>query len=263
MTTTDRRRARRRSARRGGSRPASRWRRWPSYLPELPETTALVLIEKREIPARNAVVKAASAPTGASQAVWPAQRRCAGALDPGAGQGRARRIRAPAAQALAEMEIDPRTLGNEITKLLTYVNFARPVELEDVQTLTPAGGEAKVFDMVDAIGQRRGPAAQRELHKPVGKRRTAVCAEHDRPPVPAAAAGARAAQRARQRGRNLQNAGAAPVSDRQDLRAGAQLQSAKTWSSIYRRFWNTMLRLNLGASRPNRARQLVGALTAA
>jgi DNA polymerase-3 subunit delta len=70
-----------------------------------------------------------------------------------------------AAQALAEVEDDPRALGNEITKLLTYVDFARPVELEDVQTLTPAGGEAKVFDMVDAIGQRRGPVAQRELHK--------------------------------------------------------------------------------------------------
>ena len=70
-----------------------------------------------------------------------------------------------AAQALAEVEDDPRALGNEITKLLTYVNFTRPVELEDVQTLTPAGGEAIIWDMVDAIGQRRGPVAQRELHK--------------------------------------------------------------------------------------------------
>ena len=63
------------------------------------------------------------------------------------------------------MEDDPRALGNEITKLLTYVNFARPVEFQDVQTLTPAGGEAIIWNMVDAIGQRRGPVAQRELHK--------------------------------------------------------------------------------------------------
>ena len=37
--------------------------------------------------------------------------------------------------------------------------------LDDVQTLTPAGGEANIFAMVDAVGQRRGPAAQRELRR--------------------------------------------------------------------------------------------------
>jgi len=136
------------------------------YLPNLPESTALVLVEKREIPARNVVLKAA---TGAA---W-AQVKL---FDLPKGEALVRWIRArakaekgeislEAAQALAEVEADPRALGNEISKLLTYVNFARPVELEDVQTLTPAGGEAKVFDMVDAIGQRRGPLAQRELHK--------------------------------------------------------------------------------------------------
>jgi DNA polymerase-3 subunit delta len=136
------------------------------YLPNLPESTALVLVEKREIPAKNAVVKAAAG------AAW-AQVKL---FDLPKGDALVRWIRArakaekgeislEAAQALAEVEDDPRALGNEITKLLTYVSFARPVELEDVQTLTPAGGEAKVFDMVDAIGQRRGPLAQRELHK--------------------------------------------------------------------------------------------------
>jgi len=136
------------------------------YLPNLPESTALVLVEKREIPARNVVLKAA---TGAA---W-AQVKL---FDLPKGEALVRWIRArakaekgeislEAAQALAEVEADPRALGNEISKLLTYVNLARPVELEDVQTLTPAGGEAKVFDMVDAIGQRRGPLAQRELHK--------------------------------------------------------------------------------------------------
>jgi len=70
-----------------------------------------------------------------------------------------------AAQTLAGLETDLRTLGNEITKLLTYVNYARPVDLADVEMLTPAGGEAKVFEMVDAVGQRRGPQAMRELRK--------------------------------------------------------------------------------------------------
>ncbi len=137
-----------------------------AYLPNLPETTALVLVEKRELPARNVVLKAA---TGANWALVKL-------FDLPKGEALLRWIRArakadkgeitpEAAQALAEVEDDPRALGNEIIKLLTYVNFARPVALEDVQTLTPAGGEAIIWDMVDAIGQRRGPVAQRELHK--------------------------------------------------------------------------------------------------
>ena len=136
------------------------------YLPSLPETTLLILVEKREIPARNPVLKAAAG------ADWALVKM----FDLPKGEALVRWIRARAkaergeitlgaAQALAEVENDPRALVNEIAKLLTYVNYSRPVELEDVETLTPAGGEAKVFDMVDAIGQRRGPAAQRELHK--------------------------------------------------------------------------------------------------
>jgi DNA polymerase-3 subunit delta len=152
-------------ARRGGS-ARDQIAALAGYLPNLPETTALVLVEKREIPARNPVLKAA---TGADWALVKF-------FDLPKGEALVRWIRArakaeggemtlEAAQALAEVEDNPRALGNEIVKLLTFVNFARPVEREDVETLTPAGGQAKVFDMVDAIGQKRGPAAQRELHK--------------------------------------------------------------------------------------------------
>jgi DNA polymerase-3 subunit delta len=137
-----------------------------SYLPDLPETTALVLVERRQLPPRNAVLLAASAaewgqvklfdlPKGDALVRWIRARAKADGGE----------IDREAAEALAEVESDPRALGHEITKLLTYVGFARPVALDDVQTLTPAGGEAKVFDMVDAVGQRRGPAAQRELHR--------------------------------------------------------------------------------------------------
>lgn len=137
-----------------------------AYLPALPETTALVFVEKREIPERNAVLKAAAsnawgfvkffdAPKGEALVRWI--------------QARAKREQGEftreAAHALAAADPDPRALDNEILKLLTYVDFARPVELADVEALTPAGGEAKIFDLVDAIGQRRGPPAMRELHK--------------------------------------------------------------------------------------------------
>jgi DNA polymerase-3 subunit delta len=140
------------------------------YLPAVPPTTALVLAEKRALPERNALLKALTGkdwamikffdlPKGEGLVKWIMARAKA--------EGGA--FEREAAQALAAAESDPRALGHEITKLLTYVNFARPVELADVETLTPMGGEAKIFDMVDAIGQRRGPAAVRELHKLLDK----------------------------------------------------------------------------------------------
>lgn len=136
------------------------------YLPTLPETTALVFVEKRTIPERNALLKAAAnrdwafirffdVPKGEALVSWIRARARAGGGE----------FTRDAAQALASVEAEPWALGNEITKLLTYADFARPVEAADVETLTPAGGETKIFDMVDAIGQRRGQTAIRELKK--------------------------------------------------------------------------------------------------
>jgi DNA polymerase-3 subunit delta len=136
------------------------------YLPTMPETTALVFVEKRAIPESNAFLK------GLAKSEWAFVKF----FDVPKGEALVNWIRArakaeggeftrEAAQALAAVETDPRALTNEINKLLTYVDSARAVDLADVEELTPGGGEAKIFDMVDAIGQRRGPQAIRELHK--------------------------------------------------------------------------------------------------
>lgn len=136
------------------------------YLPTMPETTALVFSEKRSIPESNAFLK------GLAKSEWAFVKF----FDVPKGEALVNWIRArakaeggeftrEAAQALAAAETDPRALTNEINKLLTYVDSARAVDLADVEELTPGGGEAKIFDMVDAIGQRRGPQAIRELHK--------------------------------------------------------------------------------------------------
>lgn len=136
------------------------------FLPTIPETTLLILYEKRVLPERNVVLRAVSqsdwgmvkyfdVPKGEALVSWiRARAKSAGG-----------EFTREAAQALAQVENDPRALGQEINKLLTYAAFARPVEVEDVETLTPAGGEAKIFDMVDAMGQRRAAVAVRELHK--------------------------------------------------------------------------------------------------
>ena len=52
----------------------------------------------------------------------------------------------------------------EITKLLTYVNYDRPVDDDDVHRLTAQEQQASIFDMVDAIGDRDGQEAVKTLH---------------------------------------------------------------------------------------------------
>ena len=60
---------------------------------------------------------------------------------------------------------DPRLAVQEIEKLLAYVNYARPVEPDDVEHLVPYAGETSVFDMVDALGRRDGRTALQLLHR--------------------------------------------------------------------------------------------------
>ncbi len=70
-----------------------------------------------------------------------------------------------AAQELAGLvENDTRVAAQEIEKLLTYVNFARPVNAQDVQQLTAFSGQVSVFDMVDAVAQGSKPKAIEMLH---------------------------------------------------------------------------------------------------
>lgn len=47
----------------------------------------------------------------------------------------------------------------ELVKLSTYTGGARPISVEDVQELTPYTPEANIFNLVDALGQRRGDIA--------------------------------------------------------------------------------------------------------
>lgn len=53
---------------------------------------------------------------------------------------------------------------SEIEKLLTYVNFERPVDGVDVQELTTQEQEANIFHMVDAIGMQDAQKAMSYLH---------------------------------------------------------------------------------------------------
>lgn len=73
----------------------------------------------------------------------------------------------PAAAArLASLVGDsPRRADQEIGKLLAYANFARPVEVDDVELLTPNSAPVANFALVNAIRTRNVRQAQGVLHK--------------------------------------------------------------------------------------------------
>jgi len=71
-----------------------------------------------------------------------------------------------AAARLAEMTgQNTRQAAQEITKLLTYVNFARPITLADVELVSVSTAQGDIFALVDALGGNRGKEAQAMLHQ--------------------------------------------------------------------------------------------------
>lgn len=76
------------------------------------------------------------------------------------------KIEPDAAARLSEMVgEDTRIAAQELTKLLTYVNFERPVTLLDVDRVSIVSAQGNVFELVDALGQGDGKKAQYVLHQ--------------------------------------------------------------------------------------------------
>jgi len=76
------------------------------------------------------------------------------------------RIDPDAAARLSEMVgQDTRIAAQELTKLLTYVNFERPIRLLEVEKVSLVSAQGSVFELVDALGQNDGKKAQRVLHQ--------------------------------------------------------------------------------------------------
>jgi DNA polymerase-3 subunit delta len=75
-------------------------------------------------------------------------------------------IEPPAANKLAVLiGEDVRLADQEITKLLTYVNYDRPVNEQDVELLTEGGQQGAIFNFVDALGNRNRKLAITEYHR--------------------------------------------------------------------------------------------------
>jgi DNA polymerase-3 subunit delta len=70
-----------------------------------------------------------------------------------------------AEELMAQVGSDTRQAAQEVTKLLTYVGWKRPVTAADVQALTPRTAEAVIWALVDALSAGDGHTAQSLLHR--------------------------------------------------------------------------------------------------
>lgn len=131
------------------------------YLPALPETTNLVFIENKSLAKNNPVLKYAekekkrvnvrqfSPPSVDALPDW--------IIDHSEKKGG--KIEFSAANDLALfVGSDLRALDNEIEKLITY-RRGEMIRREDVQTLVAPTQQGNIFELVDALGQRKTQVA--------------------------------------------------------------------------------------------------------
>jgi DNA polymerase-3 subunit delta len=139
-----------------------------AYLERLPETARLVFVEGESISPSHPVLKMALAdkergharqfrlPTSGKLRRWITDR-----VERKGGE-----IEASAAEELAAfVGSDLRLLDQELDKLISYVDRARPITRTDVHLLVSYVQQANVFEMVDALGRRDGEQAIKLLHR--------------------------------------------------------------------------------------------------
>ncbi len=157
------------------SSPASRTK-FLAFLERVPPSVALVLVENQILTeekekkkgkfhwlekwaleaGRRALVHSYPVPQGTAMT-----RRIQELAQAAGGE-----IQSPAAELLASLVGENLlVLGQEVEKLVAYVNYRRPVEPEDVEHLTADQGHGDVFALVDAVGNRDNRKALKMLHR--------------------------------------------------------------------------------------------------
>ncbi len=75
-------------------------------------------------------------------------------------------IPSQAAYRLAELVgVDTRQAAQEIAKVLTYVNWSRPIDLQDVEAVCVSTAGVNIFDFVDRLAERNRRASQAMLRR--------------------------------------------------------------------------------------------------
>lgn len=136
------------------------------YLPNLSPTTDLVFIENKKLAANNAVLKLVEKDKKGAQvklfAAPPADQLADWVIDHVEKKGGS--IEFSAANDLALfVGADLRALDSEIEKLIVFKNGAQ-IRRDDVRMMVAPAQEQSIFELVDALGQRKTQKALELLH---------------------------------------------------------------------------------------------------
>ncbi len=135
-------------------------------LPTLPDYARLVLVERQTLPDSNKFIKQARDLPNGYEKAFSVSKDSTGWILKRAKDEYHTEIERQAAEALATVTAnDLRRADNELIKLVSYVDGARPITEDDVALLTPYVAETRVFDMVDALAEGRANAALHMLHR--------------------------------------------------------------------------------------------------
>ena len=146
-------------------------KKFQEFLEKAPETAKVVLydtVEKPKEAEKHWLVKWAEKhkPHVRSQAFFLPQQRDMPGWIVNETKNQSGQIEPQAAAKLAEMVgVDTRQAGMEISKLLAYVNWERPVRGSDVEAVCIVTSQQSVFDFVDALSQGNAKVAQKLLHR--------------------------------------------------------------------------------------------------
>ena len=133
------------------------------YLDHLSPTTDLVLVETETLDRRHPVLKVAG-PEGVHFAGIDKNNLPSWITNRAKNHGAT--IEPSAAERLGRLVgPDLHTLSQELEKLALYVNNERPIQIADVELLTPYTEEADRFGLASAIGQRNARRAYDQLRK--------------------------------------------------------------------------------------------------
>lgn len=136
-------------------------------LPDLPETTRLVFVEEETLPESHPVLSlAAQHERGFVRRFEPPEDNALPGWIAKCAQRHGGRIARDAAVHLAQaVGNDLRLLDQEVRKLVTYAGKGEEITLQQVVQLVPYTRQAVIFDLVDALGQRRGEMATATLQR--------------------------------------------------------------------------------------------------
>lgn len=146
-------------------------KKFQEFLEKAPDTAKVVLydtVEKPKDAEKHWLVKWAEKhkPQVRSQAFFLPQQRDMPGWIINEAKNQSGQIEPAAAAKLAEMVgVDTRQAGMELSKLLAYVNWERPVRGSDVEAVCIVTSQQSVFDFVDALSQGNAKSAQKLLHR--------------------------------------------------------------------------------------------------